>query len=82
MNPDRRVLMMLKSFRLSVELAGRLNLLARATRRSERSHVEAALRSYLEGYNDAQIAKDRFNNPKSVIVSSKEFRNRIGDRKF
>lgn len=68
----------LKAFRLPVRLVGRLNSLAKATHRSERFYIEAALTSYLEEFADAQIAKDRFNDPKSKIISGKELRKRIG----
>lgn len=68
----------LKAFRLPVELVGRLSLLAKATRRSEKFFVEDALTHYLEDYADAQIAKDRFNDPKSKIISSKDLRKKLG----
>ena len=69
---------LLKAFRLPVGLAQRLSLLAKKTRRSETFYVTDALAHYLEDYADAQIAKDRFNDPKSKIISGAELRKRLG----
>jgi predicted DNA-binding protein len=69
---------LLKAFRLPVGLVNRLTSLAKATRRSETFYVTDALAHYLEDYADAQIAKDRFSDPKSKIISAKELRNRLG----
>ncbi len=68
----------LKAFRLSVGLVNRLSSLAKATHRSERFYVAEALAYYLEDYADAQIAKDRFNEPKSKIISGAELKKRLG----
>lgn len=68
----------LKAFRLPVGLAKRLSSLAKATRRSEKFYVTEALGHYLEDYADAQIAKDRFNDPKSKIISGAELRKKLG----
>jgi predicted DNA-binding protein len=68
----------LKAFRLPAGLANRLSLLAKVTHRSEKFYVTEALMHYLEDYADAQIAKDRFNDPKSRIISAKELRKRLG----
>ena len=68
----------LKAFRLSATLAKRLSGLAKATHRSEKFYVEAALNGYLDDYVDAQIAKDRFNSPDSRLISGKELRSRLG----
>ncbi len=67
----------LKAFRLPAGLVNRLAALAKATRRSETFYVTDALAHYLEDYADAQIAKDRFNDPKSKIVSATELRKRL-----
>ena len=67
----------LKAFRLPEELVNRLFLLAQATHRSEKFYVEEALTHYFQEYADAQIAKDRFNNPRSKIISGKELRKRL-----
>ncbi|MFH1856954.1 MAG: DNA-binding protein [Candidatus Omnitrophota bacterium] len=68
----------LKAFRLPEELAKQLSVLAKATHRSEKFYVTEALSLYLKDYADAQIAKDRFNDPKSKIISTKEMRKRLG----
>ncbi|MFC1594456.1 DNA-binding protein [Candidatus Omnitrophota bacterium] len=68
----------LKAFRLPVELAKRLTALAKATQRSEKFYVTEALLHYLDDYANAQIAKDRFNDPGSRIISGKELRKRLG----
>ena len=69
---------LLKAFRLPSELVNRLASLAKATRRSETFYVTNALAHYLEDYADAQIAKDRFNDPKTKIISGAELRKQIG----
>ncbi len=68
----------LKAFRLPVELANRLSSLAKATHRSEKFYVAEALAHYLEDYADAQIAKDRFHDPKSKIIPATDLRKKIG----
>jgi len=68
----------LKAFRLPAPLAKRLSSLSKATHRSEKFYVEAALNGYLDDYVDAQIAKDRFSDPKSRIISSKELKGKLG----
>jgi len=68
----------LKAFRLSAGLVNRLTTLAKSTHRSEKFYVEEALSHYLEDYADAQIAKDRFADPKSRVISGKELRKRLG----
>jgi predicted DNA-binding protein len=67
----------LKAFRLPVGLVHRLSSLAKATHRSEKFYVTEALTHYMEDYADAQIAKDRFNDPKSKIISAAELRKRL-----
>ena len=67
----------LKAFRLPVSLTQKLSGLAKTTHRSETFYVTEALNHYLEDYVDAQIAKDRFNDPKSKIISGKELRQRL-----
>ena len=67
----------LKAFRLPGGLVRRLSALAKATHRNETFYVAAALGHYLEDYADAQIAKDRFNDPNSRMISGKELRERL-----
>ena len=68
----------LKAFRLEETLVNRLAKLAKASRRSEKYYVEEALRSYLEEFEDARIAKERFEDPHTKIISSHEMRQRLG----
>ena len=67
----------LKAFRLPEILASQLKKIAHATNRSEKFYVEQALRHYFDSLADAQIAKDRFNDPKSKIISGKELKARL-----
>ncbi len=68
----------LKAFRLEEKIVGRLSKIARITCRSEKYYVEEALRTYLEEYEDARIAKERFEDPRTKIISSTEMRKRLG----
>ena len=68
----------LKAYRLPKTLVDRLSKLAKETKRSEKFYIEEALQHYLDEYSDAQLAKDRFNDPKNKMVSSKELRSRLG----
>ncbi|MCG8430037.1 MAG: DNA-binding protein [Candidatus Omnitrophica bacterium] len=68
----------LKAFRLPTPLAKKLSALARETHRSEKFYVTEALIHYFEDYADARIAKDRFDDPSSKIISGKELRKRLG----
>ena len=54
-----------------------LTSLAKATHRSEKFYVEEALNHYLEDYVDAQIAKDRFGDPHSRLISGAELREKL-----
>ena len=68
----------LKAFRLPETLAAKLSQLSVETQRSEKFYVTEALKHYFDDYVDAQIAKDRFNDPKSKIISGDELRKRLG----
>ena len=68
----------LKAFRLPVGLVNKLSLLAKATHRSEKFYVAEALTHYLDDYADAQIARDRFNDPGSRMISGAELRKKLG----
>ena len=68
----------LKAFRLSSKLVNRLSSLAKSTHRSEKFYVEEALIHYLNDYADAQIAKDRFNDPNSKLISGNKLREQLG----
>ena len=68
----------LKAFRLEKKLVNRLSKIAKNSNRPEKYHVEEALRLYLEEYEDVRIAKERFEDSKTKIISSKEMRRRLG----
>ena len=68
----------LKAYRLERKLVDRLARIAKETKRTEKFFVEAALERYLEEYGDAQIAKDRFNDPQVNVISAREMRERVG----
>jgi predicted DNA-binding protein len=68
----------LKAYRLPVELVKKLSLLSKSTKRSETFYVAEAISHYLTEYADAQIAMDRFNDPKAKIISGKELRSKLG----
>lgn len=65
-------MILLRAFRLPAGLVNRLSALAKATHCSESIYVANAIYHYLEDYADAQIAKDRFSNPKLRFISGKE----------
>ncbi len=68
----------LKAFRLEKNLVNRLTKVAKLNRRSEKFYVEEALRQYLEDYEDAMIAKERYENPKTKYISSQDLRKNLG----
>ncbi len=68
----------LKAFRLEKKLVGRLSRVAKESRRSEKFYVEEALRLYLEEYEDARVARERFEDPRTKIISSQDMRRRLG----
>ena len=67
----------LKAFRLPTTLVNKLTKLAKLTHRTEKYYVVQALEYYLDEYADAQLAKDRFDDPKSKIFSAKELRKKL-----
>ena len=67
----------LKAYRLPKILVDRLSKLAKETKRSETFYIEEALQHYLNEYAEAQLAKDRFSDPKSKVISSKAMRARL-----
>ena len=68
----------LKAFRLDKKIVARLSDLAQKNNRSEKYFVEEALRQYFAEHEDGRIAKERFMDPKTRILSSKEMRKRLG----
>ena len=68
----------LKAFRIPSEMAEVLNQLAKKTHRTETYYVNKALENYLEDVVLGQIAKDRFDDPKSKLISAEEMRLKLG----
>ncbi len=68
----------LKAYRLPEAMVKRLSALAKATHRSEKFYVMEALTHYFSDYADARIAKDRFEDPSSRIVSGAGLRKKLG----
>jgi len=68
----------LKAFRLEKTLVNRLSKIAKESHRSEKYYVQEALAQYLQEHEDACIAKERFDDPKTKFISSKEMRRRLG----
>lgn len=69
---------MSKLFRFPDQLVSRLAKLAQATRRSEAFYVSEVLSYYLDEYADVRIAKDRFMNSASQIISGDELKEMLG----
>ncbi len=68
----------LKAFRLEKSIVSKLRDLAKQTHRTEKYYVEEALKHFFAEYEDCQIAKERFNDPKSRVIGSEEMRKRLG----
>ena len=68
----------LKAFRLEESLVEKLARIAKKTQRTEKFYVEEGLKHYFAEYEDCQVAKDRFNDPKSKVITSHEMRKRAG----
>lgn len=68
----------LKAFRIEESLAKKLAQLAEETQRTEKYFVQEALEHYFSEYEDCRIGKERFHDPKSKVITSKEMRKRLG----
>jgi predicted DNA-binding protein len=66
------------SLRLDSKTATDLNKLVAATDRSKTFIILKALRQYLDEYADYQIALERLNDKDDEILSSSEFKKRLG----
>lgn len=66
-----------KTFRLPEPLALQLSEFAKITARNEKFYIVEALKHYFSDHADAQIAKDRFSDPRSKIISSQELRKQL-----
>ena len=66
------------SFRISENLAKRLDSIAKETERPRSYIIQKALESYLEDYADLQIALDRLHDKTDEVISGKDLRNTLG----
>ncbi|MBF0253786.1 MAG: hypothetical protein HQL11_01500 [Candidatus Omnitrophica bacterium] len=67
----------LKAFRLDSKLVMKLSALSKKTKRSEKHFVEEALIHYFNDYEDAMIARERFEDPHTELLSSRELKRRL-----
>lgn len=67
-----------KAFRIPEDILSLLEKTAKKTNRTETFYVVEALKNYFSEYYDYQIAKDRFEDPTDKIITSEEFRERLG----
>jgi predicted DNA-binding protein len=68
----------LKAFRLPQKLVLRLAKLAKKTHRTETFYVSDALENYLDEYEDALLATERYEDADTTYLTSKELRARLG----
>jgi len=66
------------SVRLSKELCGQLDSIAKETERPRSYIIQKALESYIDDYADLQIALDRLHDKTDAVVTSKELRKSLG----
>ncbi|MDI6808325.1 MAG: ribbon-helix-helix domain-containing protein [Candidatus Eisenbacteria bacterium] len=66
------------SVRLPIDLARKLDGVARETERPRSYIVQKALESYFEDYADLQIALDRLHDRTDPVVSGKELKKSLG----
>lgn len=66
------------ALRLPDELAAEIERVAAETQRTKTFLARRAIELYLAEYADYQIALDRLNDKDDPMISSKEFRKRLG----
>lgn len=66
------------SIRLSDEIVGQLDSIAKETDRPRSYIIKKALEFYIEDYADFQIALDRLHDKTDPIISSKELKKSSG----
>ena len=66
------------SIRLPEELTKNLDDIAKETERPRSFHIQKAIETYIEDFDDLRIAIDRLRNPKDEVISSKELRKSLG----
>ncbi len=69
------------SIRLPDRTAKTLEELAKATDRPKTYFIEKALELYLAEYADYQVALDRLRDKDDPIISSRQLRKRLGQKK-
>lgn len=67
-----------QTIRLDEALAGRLERIARSTKRTKSSFVIEALERYLDECEDLEIALSRFRDPDAEWVDHAEVRRELG----
>jgi RHH-type rel operon transcriptional repressor/antitoxin RelB len=67
------------SVRLPVELAIRLDSVAREMERPRTYIIQKALEIYIDEYGDLQVALDRLHDASDPVMSSKDVRKSLGD---
>jgi RHH-type rel operon transcriptional repressor/antitoxin RelB len=65
------------TIRISDDLAGRLDALARALDRPRSYIVKKAMETYIEEYSDYLIALKRLDDKDDAIITSRELRDRL-----
>lgn len=68
----------LKSFRMPKDIAQKLSELSQETHRTETYYLNMAISRYIDDVMDAQIARDRFNDPDSKHISGEVLRTKLG----
>lgn len=66
------------SLRVSVVIGEELTKLAKSLDRSKTYIIRKAIETYLEEYADYQIALERLRDQKDAILTSAEFKKRLG----
>lgn len=66
------------SARVPEDIAKKLTVVAKETKRPVSFHVKKALEYYLSELVDLQIALDRLNDPTDELVSSEEAKKELG----
>jgi RHH-type rel operon transcriptional repressor/antitoxin RelB len=66
------------SVRLPDDLAKAISHIAAETERPRSFHVQKALESYVEDFEDAQVALHRLRDHRDPVVSSRELRKSLG----
>lgn len=66
------------SVRLTEDMVGALDRVARATERSKTYLIRKAIETYLAEYADYQVALDRLRDKDDAVLTSAELKKRLG----